>query len=374
METTPITVSDAVALINQTMEYAFPVLLIEGEVSSFKVNQGKYVFFDLKDAAGTLNCFMTVYQLRIPIEDGMRVQVVATPKLTQWGRFSLTIRDIRPIGEGSIKRSFDLLRAKLDKEGLFDEKRKRALPQLPERIGVISSTQAAGYIDFKTILNDRWGGMEVIVANVQVQGISAPRQIERALRYFNEMPLPPEVIVIVRGGGSADDLSAFNDEPLVRAIAASRVPTLVGVGHEVDITLADLVADIRAATPSNAAQLLVPDRRELTAQLQYNIRRITSVMEQRLRDLKANTASAPQSMISAIESSYLSHRTRYAHLRALLNQLNPRLVLQRGYSLVRLKDGRVLSEETLLKKGDILSIECEKLVIAAEVKEIYEKN
>src|SRR5690606_9434789 len=131
------------------------------------------------------------------------------------------------------------------------------------RIGVITSTQAAGYVDFITILGERWGGIEILVANTQVQGAGAATQIIRAIEFFNQTSEPPEVLVIVRGGGSADDLSVFNDEPLVRAIAGSRVPTLVGVGHEVDVTLADLVADVRAATPSNAAQILVPDKQEI---------------------------------------------------------------------------------------------------------------
>ena len=115
MENTPISVSEAIALVNQTMEYALPVLVVEGEVSSFKVNQGRYVFFDIKDATGTLGCFMTVYQLRTQLEDGMRVRVIASPKLTQWGKFSLTVRDVQPVGEGSLKRAFDLLKEKLEK-------------------------------------------------------------------------------------------------------------------------------------------------------------------------------------------------------------------------------------------------------------------
>lgn len=145
---------------------------------------------------------------------------------------------------------------------MFAPERKRSLPEIPAHIAVISSTQAAGYADFVKILNERWGGLKVDVAHVQVQGTVAPDQIIRAINYFGEEEVLPEVLVIIRGGGSADDLAAFNDEPLVRAIAGSRIPTIVGVGHEVDVTLADMVADVRAATPSNAAQIVVPDKRE----------------------------------------------------------------------------------------------------------------
>ncbi|MEO5499475.1 MAG: exodeoxyribonuclease VII large subunit, partial [Candidatus Saccharimonadales bacterium] len=262
-----LTVSEAIAYVNQTLEYAYPSITIEGEVSSFKLNQNKFVFFDIKDESGILNCFMMAFQLRVPVEDGMKVRITARPKVTDKGRFSLTVRDIKPVGEGSLKRSFDLLKAKLDKEGLFVAERKRQLPYLPSRIGVISSTSAAGYADFVKIISERWGGIELVIAHTQVQGIDAPRQIVRALTHFNEMADPVEAIAIIRGGGSADDLSAFNDEPLVRAIAASRIPTIVGVGHEIDTSLADLAADARAATPSNAAQLLVPDKQEIVRQL-----------------------------------------------------------------------------------------------------------
>ena len=151
-------VSDFLAVVNQSLDVAFGVVEVEGEVSSFNVNHQKYVFFDLKDATGSVSCFMTVWQLRTPIEDGMKVVVRAAPKVTNRGKFSLTVSDIRPIGEGSLKKSFELLRAKLEKEGLFDDARKRPLPTLPSRVAVISSTDAAGYADFMKIAEERFGG------------------------------------------------------------------------------------------------------------------------------------------------------------------------------------------------------------------------
>src|ERR1700744_4751940 len=159
MENTLLSVSDFIALTNQTLEYAYPLVTIEGEVSSFKVNQGKFVFFDLKDEGGSVGCFMMAFQLRLPIEDGMKVIVTASPKLTQWGKFSLTIRSIRPSGEGALKKSFDLLKEKLDKEGLFAPERKRTLPTVPRHIGVSTSTEAAGYADCFKMVNQRWGGL-----------------------------------------------------------------------------------------------------------------------------------------------------------------------------------------------------------------------
>ncbi|MCB9822330.1 exodeoxyribonuclease VII large subunit [Candidatus Nomurabacteria bacterium] len=244
-----LSVSQAIDGFNELLDQAYPFVIIEGEVSSFKVNQNKFVFFDIKDQDATLGCFMMLFDLKMPIQDGMKVKVLATPKITKWGKFSLTVKNIMPIGEGSLKKSQDLLKQKLENEGLFDTSRKRILPKIPGRIGVVSSSQAAGYKDFIKIVEDRWGGLEILLTDITVQGIDAPAQIVGAIKYLNEVANDLDVIVVIRGGGSADDLAAFSNEDVVRAIAGSRTPTLVGVGHEVDISLADLVADKRASTP-----------------------------------------------------------------------------------------------------------------------------
>lgn len=319
-------VSDCIAYINQTLEYAYPSVTVVGEISSFKVNQGKFVFFDIKDQSASLSCFMMVYQLRQPLEDGMKVEIVAQPKITAWGKFSLTVRSVRPVGEGSLKRAFELLKKKLETEGLFDPARKRLLPAMPQHIGVISSTQAAGYADFIKIVNDRWGGMQLDVAHVQVQGEGAPLQIVKALTHFNEMTEPPEVIVIIRGGGSADDLAAFNDEPLVRAIAASRVPTLVGIGHEVDVTLAELAADVRAATPSNAAQIVVPDKREIIQRQQHMLAHAVRSIVRRYTAQREAVQAAHERMLRAITTRAGRLREQYQLLSRMLAQLDPRSV------------------------------------------------
>ena len=358
-----LSVSDFIATANQTLEYAYPNIAIEGEVAGFKVNQGKFIFFDLKDDGGSIGCFMTVWQLRVPIEDGMKVIALVTPKLTQWGKFSLTVRAIRPSGEGSLKKSFELLRAKLEKEGLFAAERKRALPAIPSRVAVISSTDAAGYADFMKIVGDRWGGIAFDVAHVQVQGASAPDQIIRALRYFNSREILPEVIVIVRGGGSADDLSAFNDELLVREIAASRVPTLVGVGHEVDVSLADLAADVRAATPSNAAQILVPDRQEMIRAVRYKVRALLPRTEQAIEQAEGHISSELERAIMIIDRRHEQYWERVRRTRQVLVELDPRRVLARGYALIR---GEVAI-------GKMIEIEKSDRVIKAEVTHVNRK-
>ena len=370
MDQTILQVSDAIALINQTLDYAYPSIVVEGEVASFKVNQNKFVFFDIKDESATLGCFMMVFALRVPIEDGMRVRVVAQPKLTQWGKFSLTVRDVQPVGEGSLKRAFALLHAKLDKEGLFAAERKRVLPRIPSRVGVISSVQAAGYADFIKILNSRWGGVAVDVANVTVQGASAPQQIVRALTHFNEQAELVDVIVIIRGGGSLDDLSAFNDEPLVRAIASSRIPVMTGIGHEVDTSLADLAADVRAATPSNAAQLLVPDRMEMMAIVDRDVVRMIRRYEDRLSRYRRDVTDATQLMVRRLDQRFETMKQRTMQLSALLRQLDPSVVLARGYSLLRDASGRIVTE---VVAGDAVKIETQQMIIDAEVTHVHNK-
>jgi exodeoxyribonuclease VII large subunit len=358
-------VSDLIALVNQTLEYAYPSVVVEGELSSFKVSKGKYVFFDLKDDNGVVGCFMMVYQLRTALEDGMKVRVVASPKLTAWGKFSLTVRQVVPAGEGSIKRSFELLRAKLEKEGLFDPSRKRRLPEIPERIGVITSVESAGYADFIKILNARWGGIDIVVADVLVQGSEASAQIADALRHFNQQAQPVDVVVMVRGGGSAEDLAAWNDEPLVCAIAASRIPTLVGVGHEVDTSLADLAADIRAATPSNAAQLLVPDRAALMTQLHHQNRRMLSQLTSRRERIQQRTTQAVERLLGRLEHALSSQRRQVRYARQTLRQMDPRVVLARGYAIVRDQHGGLVRAAP--KPGDCIAIELQSSIINAGV-------
>lgn len=358
-----LTVSDFIAITNQTLEYAYPLVEIEGEVASFKVNQGKFVFFDIKDQGASVGCFMMLFQLRLPIEDGMKVVITATPKLTQWGKFSLTVKAIRPSGEGSIKKSFELLKAKLDQEGLFAPERKRPLPTIPHHIAVISSPQAAGYADFIKIVNDRWGGMQIDVAAVAVQGNDAPDQIIKALNYFNTREQLPEIIVIIRGGGSADDLSAFNDEQLVRAIAASRIPTITGIGHETDMSLSDLAADVRAATPSNAAQIIVPDRHEMIRSVRLRVQSLVPQLVGATDQIRHQLEGRIEYATELIERQLQNEQQRLLQTRRLLAEFDPARVLERGYALVRGK----------LAVGEEINIELSRAIIKARI-ENYEQK
>lgn len=374
METLVLRVSELVALVNQTLEYAYPSVVVEGEISSFKVSKGKFVFFDLKDEESVVSCFMMVYQMRTALEDGMKVKVIAQPKLTAWGKFSLTVREVAPVGEGSIKRSFQLLKAKLEKEGLFDAGRKRRLPAIPERIAVISSVEAAGYADFIKILNSRWGGVDVTVANVGVQGAGASIQIVEALQHFNEQAEPVDVIVLVRGGGSAEDLAVWSDEPLVRAIAASRIPTLVGVGHEVDTSLADLAADVRAATPSNAAQILVPDREALIRELHHKQQRMLTRLGARRERILQRTEATVERMLGRLSAALSAQQRHVAYARQTLRQLDPKVVLARGYSLVRDEKNGLVKDARKLRPGASIAIETANAIINAGVTNVQPKE
>ena len=374
--------SEIVAVINETLEYSFSSVLIEGEVASFKVNQGKWIFFDLKDDETSIGCFMPLWSLKMPIEDGMKVVVRGVPKLTRWGKFSFTVSAVQPVGEGNLKKSFEMLKKKLEEEGLFDETKKRPLPEDLERLGVISSTAAAGYADFIKILNARWGGIKVSVAHTQVQGLDAAEQIIRALRYFNERN-EVQVIAILRGGGSADDLAVFNNEDLVRAVAASKIPVIAGIGHEVDVSLVDLAADKRASTPSNAAELLVRDCKAEEEKIRKALNRTRQVILQEIERAEKNNSSKIERISRSLNEKYIlpvlretenkiyniqqkikNEISRYdnelKHKIKLLETLNPEKVLKQGYA--------ILSGNITL--GSVVKITTLDKEIKAEVKEI----
>ena len=403
------TPTEFLAVVNQTLEYAYTSATITGEVASFKVNQGIWVFFDLKDEESSISCFMPVWELRMPLEDGMKVVVRGAPKVTKWGKFSFTVKQVAPVGEGSLKKAYELLKKKLAAEGLFDPTKKRPLPEDITKLGVISSTGAAGYADFIKIINARWGGMRVQVAHTQVQGLDAPDQIIRALQYFNERA-EVQVIAIIRGGGSADDLSCFNDEALVRAIASSKIPVITGIGHEVDESLADLAADVRASTPSNAAELLTPDRAEQLAKLSSLMRRTTNVLQQEIdHALSSNRQSVQdvshwllrervepaltsnrqtitrvsqalthkyiepvlasikdkmQQMLQKLQGECQNLETIVRHQLRILEAHNPEKVLAQGYAILSGK----------ISPGNVVKITTIKSEIAAEIKQVKERN
>ncbi len=365
-----LSVSDFVAVLNQTMEYAYPTVSIVGELANFRVSKNKWVYFDLKDEFSTVKFFGTVYQLSTPLEDGMMLQVRGVPRLHNQFGFSVNVQNIQPVGEGSLKKAAALLEAKLTAEGLFDPSRKRMLPYPPTSIGLIASSESAAYADFTKILGARWGGIDIRLIDVQVQGEIAPSQIVAAIEQFNSAAEQVDVLVLTRGGGSAEDLAAFNTEQLTRAVAASRIPTIVAIGHEVDISLAELAADQRASTPSNAAELLVPDKR-------HELENILG-MQNILADLLSTQVSAKKVLLedrTRVLHELVSHLIenviqRLNTNKQLLEALSPEAALKRGYAVIRTQQGTVLRTSRGVAVGQALDIVLSDAIIETTVKKV----
>lgn len=365
-------VSEFVALLNQTLEFAYPDVVIIGELANLRVSKNRWVYFDLKDENSSVKFFGTVYNLPGPLEDGMLLKVRGQPRLHNLYGFSVNVSSIQPAGEGSIRKAADLLKAKLLKEGIFDESRKRPIPYPPSRLGLITSKQSAAYADFVKILNARWTGLYIELIDVQVQGEIAPQQITNALAQFNSQANPPQAIILIRGGGSAEDLAAFSTEQVTRAVSASRVPTLVAIGHEIDLGLAELAADMRASTPSNAAELLVPDRKHVMIELKTLAEQLQHVGESQLHVARQNLGQSKEFLGSSVELIISQTMQNIKTSSQLLDALNPNAILQRGYSVVR-HNGKNIRSIKAIKQSDIVDVLLSDGSFAASVESIKSK-
>ncbi len=297
------------------------------------------------------------------------VRVVGAPRLHPRYGFSVNYQTITPVGEGSIRKAADLLQAKLTAEGLFAPERKRSLPVTPARVGLITAASSAAAADFMKVLNERWGGVEVQLIDSLVQGDNAPAQLVRAIEHFNKLPELLEVLVITRGGGSGEDLAAFNDERVVRAVAASRIPTLVAIGHEVDISLAELAADLRASTPTAAAAALVPDRRQVLAGLKLQQKALAQGVAQTLRDARADSRQATQIIDQQLKYLLNSQSEKLAGLRRVLTAFNPDNVIKRGYAIVS-KNGVYITRASAATTGDHLQLKLRGGTIQVDVESV----
>lgn len=348
--------SDLVALLNQTLEFAYPLVDVEGEVANFKVSKNRWVYFDIVDEGARLRCFGTVYNLPAPVEDGMMVRITAAPRLHPQFGFSLNIQLLEFSGEGSIKKAADLLALRLEKEGLFASERKRPITYPPSKVALVTSAESAAYRDFIKVLNGRLGGIDIELADVAVQGVSAPGQLVKAIDWFNSQADIADVLVIIRGGGSADDLQAFSAEPVVRAVASSRIPTMVAIGHEIDVSLAELAADQRASTPSNAAELLVPDRRDVLKRLDLRLQSLDAAFKTGMAEASSGHKALTEDLHRLAAQSLEAAANTIKHLRRTLEALSPAGILKRGYAVVR-RSGKAVSSAHQLKEGDLLDIQ-----------------
>ena len=385
-----ISVSHYLHLLNDSLhQFSSTGFFIEGEISDFRIAQNKWVSFDLKDEQeeAVLKCFMTVWQLQCPLEDGMKVHIIGYPKVYErFGTLKLNVEQVELVGEGALRRAYELLKKKLAQEGLFDATRKRSLPRFISRIGLITSPDAAAYGDFIRVLMNRWGGITIVHAPVHVQGREAVSEILGAFRYFNELTEQerPEVLVLTRGGGGLEDLHAFNDEQVARALFQSKIPVVCAVGHERDESLCDFVADVRASTPSNAAERLVPDRREILYEIETMVEQMEMVLLHQMDQKRRVVESAARAMSHVIERQkeslvylqqecdrrffYWMTRTKerlMSHTR-FLSQVDPKRVLSRGYSLVRSK-GKLLREANLVDIGTEIQVELANGFLDAEI-------
>lgn len=346
---------------------------VEGEVSGYRVSQGQWVSFDLKDDKALVNIFMPVWNLRVPVEDGMRVRVIGVPRVyPKYGKFSISAERIELAGEGALKKALALLRQRLEAEGMFDPSRKRALPRFPQRIALVASKESAAYGDFVRIVGERWGGLEIDVYHVLVQGERAPQDITAAIRSAQAGEY--DVLVMTRGGGSLEELMAFNDEQVVRAIHASKIPTLVAIGHERDFTLAEEAADVRGSTPTDCARRLVPDRRDVAYELATLVASVDANMIDRLRaghEIIDRAFAAPSAWLGT-QRATLAQAAVDADVRArqwlsrladrlessvrLLGSLDPKGVLARGYAIIRDAGGKGITSVSGLKPGQQAAI------------------
>lgn len=360
-------VGEFVAILNETLKFAFPAVTVEGEVSEYRL-WNSLVFFKIKEGDVAMDCMMPVALIQTAVEDGMKIRLTGSPRFSSRGRYSFQGRSLELAGEGAIRRAFELLRQKLEAEGLFSPERKRVLPRYPQRIGLITSGDSAAYADFMETINSRWGGVTVELAHVQVQGAPAPEQIVAAFAYFNQLASPVDVVVLIRGGGSLDDLQAFNSEPVARAVAGSRTPTIVGVGHEVDTSLADYAADVRAITPTNAAQLTVPDRQEelrrwsaQAAVMESALQRQLQTGGQRVERSLGRIGAFVQRPIAAVagwqgqiqhgwDRTLEWHEQQVGQLARIVRAASPLANLERGYAIAR-SGGKILRDPAAARPG-----------------------
>lgn len=361
---------------------------VEGEISDLRVSQNKFVWFNLKDKTQSLNCFSMVFRIKQPVEDGMKVKVYGYPKIYgKSGRFSFIVEKIEASGEGSLKRAYELLKTKLEDEGLFALERKRQIPKFPAIIGLITSPQAAAYSDFIKQTKLRQGGLKIQFLPVAVQGENAIREIVQAFDYFNKTRIAPDVLVLTRGGGSLDDLKEFNSEEVTRAVFSSKIPVICGIGHERDITLAELACDARASTPTHAAQLVVLSRNELLQEIRSKISgQLQSISDNYLRaekrldsysallkeivfkksTLVRNAIQNFSSQFLIAENSLMMLQERLFSAQLLLSSLSPAAILKRGYSIVK-KNGKIVRTSKNLAIGDNIEINPHKGTILAKI-------
>lgn len=373
---------------------------VRGELSNYKMYPSGHHYFTLKDPEGAIRCVMfkgSAMKLRFRPENGMKVLVTGRISVfPRDGAYQLYCTSLTPDGVGDLYVAFEQLKAKLAAEGLFDPAHKKPLPKFPHRIAIITSGAGAAVMDMLRILGKRYPLSKVMILPVRVQGVEAPAEIASAVRYANRHQIA-DIIITGRGGGSIEDLWAFNDERVARAVYASEIPVISAVGHEPDVTICDFVADVRAATPSNGAELAAPDQTQLRNQLQNAQSRLLEAMtkqlklsrqtldalaakrvlqspENYLQDKRMQLDYLHQQLIAASQRQVAEKKQRFIRLTASLEAMSPLKVLSRGYSVVRAEDGTLVTDASRMRTGDRIRVQMQKGSLTACVEQAEEET
>ena len=390
----PYTVSGLTAELKAALEARYTRIYVEAEISGWRLYPSGHAYFTLKDSGAQISAVMFASSLarckvKDALKDGAKVLVYGNVSVyAPRGNYQLVVLAAKLVGEGDLMQKYLELKAKLEKEGLFDAARKRKLPFLPRRIGIVTSEAGAVIHDMCTVLTRRFPALEIRLYPCLVQGAEAPRTIIEGIRHFNSDPWA-DLLIVARGGGSFEDLFCFNDEALVREVAASTVPTISAVGHETDFTLCDFAADVRAGTPSIAAEIAVPCLADLKSQISDCRLRLVSAVRgkgeffaqrvDQLSDALAASLRIAQSnaerrlervrprLMPALKLCVQRAESRLENAAAKLKAYSPYGVLDRGYSLTTASDGSVVKDAKDVKKGDVLTTRLAKGTVESEV-------
>lgn len=347
------TVGEVTRRARAVIEAGLPPLWVRGEIAGFKAWRSGHWYFSLRDKSAQLRCVMFAkqnYRLPAPV-DGMQVFVFARPSVyEEKGDFQLTVMELLSTEQGGLwKLAFEKAKAALTKDGLLDPARKRRLPPFPRRIAVVTSPDGAALRDIQAVIGRRWPIAELIVVPAQVQGAKAEASVCSALTRIGRLPV--DVVLLARGGGSVEDLWAFNSERVARAVAAMPMPVISAIGHETDVTLCDLVADLRAATPSAAAEAATPDKAEVRVQCDVLGQRLTRALKMASRHLIERLDRTGDRLIRCMEHRLQKSGALLTAHGARLDALSPLKILARGYAVARDTDGQVLKRVAQLPSG-----------------------
>jgi len=396
-----LSVSQLTMLIQGTLEMAIPPVWVAGEVSNLSQPRSGHIYLTLKDEEAQIRGVIwrsTASKLSFDLADGQEVLCHGTLDVyPPRGSYQLVISEVEPRGLGALQLRLKQLKEKLAAEGLFDPSRKRSLPSFPRRVAIVTSPTGAAIRDFLEVLQRRSPHLDVLVIPAKVQGEGAADEIARGIEAANQLNSPPDVLVVGRGGGSMEDLWCFNEEVVVRAIASSNIPTISAVGHEIDVTLADFAADIRALTPSEAAERVSPSLTETEQQLSQTKGRLTSGLAatyqraasrlelvkrsrvlthpfENVRQFQRQLDELESTAIRSIRRQIEQAKQRVARQAASLEALSPLSVLARGYSVTRDANGSVVRKGVELVEGDQIETILSQGSVISRVEEIREKN